>query len=432
MTRRWYRLTLPSAVAASMGLAAVTAAEPTPAPPGPAAAEPAPGPPGPAAAEPAPGPAAAPDANAVARELAAAIRGIAAAPGETAAAVRTVPEIDKLRTPDSPAFVILGISPSEIQRPTTPRGLAVALGGFVTGGELAIPQNFALEIAPYWLVPHRELAMARYRSEDLLRPLRTLSISVATTETQRSEAGTTGVVAHTDADIGIGFRTMLLQTGGDDACTAKAKSYANKLLPLVAPTDTDRDLAATKGTLGTPEYNAALDAAVQAKVDKLLAPFRTPDCVVLAASPIGFSLDLAGAIDVHAADAKLSRAATSVAGYALWTNMSYDTPSFSGVAVARLAARRLEIPGETVFDTGLRGSYKHGDYALSAEALVRHRWADPGGATTYKADVAIEYQLSEGTWLTLTFGKGFASAPGEAGSLFSLANIQWGIGKPIL
>jgi hypothetical protein len=87
----------------------------------------------------------------------------AAASSEAAA----IDEGDKLRTPDSPAFALLGVSPTDIQKPTTPRALAVALSKFVTSDAmLEIPQSLAIDIAPFWFWSQDRLTYADYVASD--------------------------------------------------------------------------------------------------------------------------------------------------------------------------------------------------------------------------------------------------------------------------
>lgn len=341
-----------------------------------------------------------------------------------------VSDFDKLRTTDSPAFVILGVSPTEIQRPTTPRGFIAALGGFVTESGFAVPKDLALEISPYWLLPHHDLSITDYRADHLARPLRTLSFSIGTTQTKRTESNATGtMVEHIDSDIGVGFRTMVFQAGPLDACTSAANAAGLALAQSMVLSAREQAQLAVAGPIGSTQYNAAFKKLVQAKVD---AQFRTDECVALVASTAGFSVDLAGAIDVRAADSKLTRAAASIAGYSLWTDLSYDIPKLSLAGMARITSRKDEMDDHARFDTGIRGIYKSKTYAFSVEALLRHRFTNSEDATTYKVDVALEYQISADTWLSLTFGKDFAFTPGDAGSLFSLAHIQWSVGKPAI
>ena len=43
------------------------------------------------------------------------------------AAAQQIPDFDKVRTPLSPAFVILGVAPTTVDRPTAPSALASSL-----------------------------------------------------------------------------------------------------------------------------------------------------------------------------------------------------------------------------------------------------------------------------------------------------------------
>src|SRR6187551_1174237 len=94
-------------------------------------------------------------------------------------------EFDRIRTPDSPAFVLLGVSPTDIQRPGTPMGLATALSGFVSGGDAALPENLSLEVAPYWLYGHLALTAAKYEQGGLANLYRTFTLSLGTKKTDR-------------------------------------------------------------------------------------------------------------------------------------------------------------------------------------------------------------------------------------------------------
>src|SRR5262245_7242034 len=55
-----------------------------------------------------------------------------------------------LAVPESPAFIIVGVSPTEIARPVTPMALAVSIASSAAGSTNFLPANYALEFAPYW------------------------------------------------------------------------------------------------------------------------------------------------------------------------------------------------------------------------------------------------------------------------------------------
>jgi len=63
-----------------------------------------------------------------------------------------------LTVPDLPAFILLGVSPTEIARPTLPTALSANVSTSSSNSTNLLPTNYALEIAPYWMLnPKLEL-----------------------------------------------------------------------------------------------------------------------------------------------------------------------------------------------------------------------------------------------------------------------------------
>src|SRR4051812_4001309 len=109
-----------------------------------------------------------------------------------------------LKTPAAPAFQLLGIAPTDVERPTTPRAVAVSLLSTLKQGDTVLPNGFAMEVAPYWLVPHSRLEFGTYINPSPAQSLRqTFSISVATSKAQSPPAEAAAGLL----DIGIGART---------------------------------------------------------------------------------------------------------------------------------------------------------------------------------------------------------------------------------
>ena len=125
--------------------------------------------------------------------------------------VDQVPDVASLKTPESPAFMALGIAPSEIQRPTTPTGLAASLAnGFVAGGSLPLLQNFALEFSPFWLFPHRRLSYEQVLDQPGRAIVRNLSFSFATSPKQLERINMDGSIDKLDyGRFSVGGRTTL-------------------------------------------------------------------------------------------------------------------------------------------------------------------------------------------------------------------------------
>src|SRR5690606_9372071 len=95
---------------------------------------------------------------------------------------KTVPSVNDIRTPNSPAFTVLGVQPTSIEKPSTPADLTLALDN-ATEGFTSFPKNFAVELSPYWM---SKTARSIKWQDDVERSLeesllRTLSLSFATT-----------------------------------------------------------------------------------------------------------------------------------------------------------------------------------------------------------------------------------------------------------
>jgi hypothetical protein len=340
-------------------------------------------------------------------------------------------DFDKLKTPASPAFTILGVAPTEIQRPSTPKAVALALGQFVSGANLVVPTNFALEVSPFWLFHHPDLTLEKYQSEDALRPLRTFSISVATTQTIRSEVDAMGTSTnHTDSDVAVGARSVLYQSEFSRTCIKAVEAYGIAMAETVELTPAEiKDLQGKYGK-GTPEFKKQAKALQQSKIDNAKNDLLTsPKCITDGTLVRGVTVDVAGALDWLAQDSKLTSEATSWHRAGAWVDAAYDSSEVGIAGMLRFAAEH-DMKTQQVVDVGGRGFFKGHNYAVSLEALARYRLDTDTDAWTYKVDIAGEYEVTEGTWLSVSFGKDFVFTPGNVGALFTLANLQWNLGTP--
>jgi hypothetical protein len=124
----------------------------------------------------------------------------AAARGQT-----TPPFQLELSTPDNAAFSILGVSPAQIERPTTPKALSLSLLAAATDDANLIPNEYAVAAAPFWMRPNR-LTIDQYVRPSVGQSLaQTFTISFATTPS----SGNT--------DVGLGFSTSPLAGHGSAA-----------------------------------------------------------------------------------------------------------------------------------------------------------------------------------------------------------------------
>ena len=99
-------------------------------------------------------------------------------------------ELNELKTPSTPAFTILGLSPTDISRPTLTEPFFMSLANGLNNG--AIASDVAIEATPYWWLPRPKLTYRKYyglkdeegksASSFMERLGRTVAISVATSD----------------------------------------------------------------------------------------------------------------------------------------------------------------------------------------------------------------------------------------------------------
>src|SRR6185437_9811916 len=94
-----------------------------------------------------------------------------------------------LQLNSSPAYVLLGVEPTNIQRPSTPSQFVAGLQNAVVNGKLQ--PNLAFEISPYYLKNPKDTSSKLFNPTDYLLNKKnffqtiyqTLSISLATSST---------------------------------------------------------------------------------------------------------------------------------------------------------------------------------------------------------------------------------------------------------
>lgn len=141
------------------------------------------------------------------------------------------PDLLVMKTPSSPAFVALGVSPTEIQRPTTPSTIAVDVLSRLTreNGSVTIPQGLALEVAPYWLTPRYDLTFGEYANEGLESAYRSATVSVATAPSSPAAApppdpAEPALPTPSGTDVAVGLRSTILHpslSAEQELCVAR-------------------------------------------------------------------------------------------------------------------------------------------------------------------------------------------------------------------
>lgn len=80
--------------------------------------------------------------------------------------------LEHYSVPDAPAFTMITTNPSRIVRPSSVKEFAVSMSQFFNGsGGFTVPEEFAVEVAPGWLLMGAKTSLAEYRQSPLRRAL---------------------------------------------------------------------------------------------------------------------------------------------------------------------------------------------------------------------------------------------------------------------
>jgi hypothetical protein len=106
-------------------------------------------------------------------------------------------DVSSVSSTSAPAFTVLGISPTEIAKPSNWNKFQASLYQNLTGNDGAAPKNFAMEFKPYWLSDHKNFSYKDYLEKEGFS-LRNLSLSIASAKVPYNK--------DTAQSLGFGFR----------------------------------------------------------------------------------------------------------------------------------------------------------------------------------------------------------------------------------
>ncbi|MCA2856522.1 MAG: hypothetical protein IM449_16930 [Microcystis sp. M065S1] len=339
-------------------------------------------------------------------------------------------KLSDLKTPNSPGFQLLDISPSSIERPTNPKEFSLKFLNLFNNGN-AIPKNFALEISPFWYFKKKNESVYKYLGVGEKTPeteklgaqwstgvLRKANISLASTFSD----STAGSLLKNTNYVSFGFRTNLFTFR-----TSKQNETINKAL-LDAAKRQDRiinDALHNGNSLNEAEkkldsdksYNEAIKIAEKLPLLQFDAAFAYSD----AFSDNSFN------------NRRFNRWALwgSFAINADFKSEKQDNHSLSFIFLAK--ALRDNVLKDTSnkifteansFDFGGKLEYSINRLTLSIEYINRN-YNDMKSINSERTVALIQYKISDNLYATGTYGKNF----GNFNNVFSLLGLNWGFGN---
>ncbi len=347
-----------------------------------------------------------------------------------AAQIPDAPAYNQLRTPVSPAFVVLGVTPTAVERPNTPADLAFSALNH-SAAFTSLPKDIALEFSPYWLFSHPRLEWR----DDVKRGVgasiaRTATVSFATAELGTSTRPVTG--------LAIGLRAAPFSGQLD---TVPIVELEVKLVGVsLAIQQRLASLRAQRRAELRQAHTHADSVAITTRFDSLQAPIaaalagapstgadttqaardsNTASFRAFSVTRRGFVMEIAGGAALQAPNATADSA--SLLRWGAWLTAGYEGSTWSFIFVNRFLAGAADSSTDGL-DVGMRILWTAKRYALSAEGVYRSFTASGAPGNQYRVAGVIDFELQHGVWLTGSFGRDYsADAPGSLIAQFGLS-----------
>lgn len=377
--------------------------------------------------------------------------------------------LDILRAPVSPAANMLGISNSQVDKPSDPAAFMVSLHN-ATDNFSTLPSSYAVDIAPFWLFGGKNIKIEDYLKTDsglssLGRNLKqSLTVSVATQTVPDTPAQGENLTR-----FAFGLKVALFRGNSID------ESYLNKINGLKSALKTlTSDLTGAVDTLllGDSHYqslkalrdsimrNSSLTfsqrtsmtqpirdqlAAIESNTLKTVQGEKQGEFNALKGimedaqlTRYGFKLDLSGGLAVDYPNQNYDNGEVTKAG--VWATTGWDWKDGTSVlAIARWlmhpdltftdATGGMSTANVTTFDAGARliHNVATSNFEISAEGLYRSTSRsdiDPGWRVTVNA----AYDIGKNKKLTFIYGKDFDGTVTKNGNVITALNLLVGFG----
>jgi len=338
-----------------------------------------------------------------------------------------LPELSSLRPSAAPAFILLGVSPEAIQRPSTPSDLALQALNRTTGLQ-TVPEDLAVEAAPLWLFGHPDLSWRGDTTRNVWQSIqRTATVSIGSAQLGTEEAPVTGLALGLSFDVLSGRISRAMQdtlAQIESSLTRQGTIYLQFAKPhLQALEDWFQQEIARR-----PEEIQAIRQVYQRRKQEIETTVREdPEYQQrleaererfqdFALVRQGWFLNVAtgGAWNFPGQvweNGEFRR-------FGVWTTLSYEgTDLGREVRITPLAVARFLTQAEDtlphVFDAGGRLVLSGATYAASAEWVVRTALGEEEHDPEHRLVGIFEYRLGPDTWLQGSFGRDHESPSGS-------------------
>lgn len=358
---------------------------------------------------------------------------------------------DLLLAPPAPGFVLLGIEPASVERPGAVTDLAVTILN-QTDNLSVLPENFALEFAPYWLFAERGITYEKYANHKNIKSnfLQTLSFSVATAFNSETSPDSPS------ASIALGIRFSLLRGKID----SEFNDYADSLDTLYKELDElnkkfepeqRRRIKKDETIRKLEDEFLNADAAIQPTIKPLIeaqvaqrkaeikqqveAEVREQHAENIESIKglisrlrlrrIGWKLDVAGGAVADFPQRVFDDG--SFSRWGAWLTGGYEWRKWIALGVFRFLGNyddsdqsNFDLGGRLIFD-----NFKK--FSLSAEGVYRNLPNSSTDDNQWRLALIFDYAIAKNKSISFTVGRDFEGK--QSGNLISLVNLLLGFGS---
>ena len=359
-----------------------------------------------------------------------------AAPASIVIASEESPEfevkLDELRIPDAPALSIIGSPKIEISNPGTPRAFGLSLIESFSDSDSAIPQNVAVDIAPYWWSKRKFNTLDDYicKTNDENIPealtcskigfgeslIRSLTISIASSEEDFELDGNNIDLTR----LGLGLRFSVIPGKINPAFVKEFNSISPENICLFKLDDNGNKQRLVGSELS--ECRADKTEALT-KLGKKLQELN--------ATRVGWQLDfaLASALDFNEDNfdnAEFTRFGTWLTASYQPTNSENKASSVTFLGIGRYLYDDFEDKGNNLVDLGGRVIWSPAETPLSASAEYLRRFGDDDDDRLVGL---AEYKFNDTYSIFASFGKTFEEDFTGNDDLVTFLGINIGLGQ---
>ncbi|MCX6829301.1 MAG: hypothetical protein NT002_08490 [candidate division Zixibacteria bacterium] len=354
--------------------------------------------------------------------------------------------LDLMTAPTAPGLVLLGTAPSSIEHPGNPTDLALTILNRIDNLNV-LPEDMAVEFAPYWLFFGRKITYSEFESNNLgANFLQTLSFSIATSSRAETSPDTNST------SLGFGLRFSILRGEIDKGF----EGYADRLDTLYKYLDTlakdfdsvlrersdgDPVLLALKGLMMTAgaEQQTWVEKSIglrrEAIKNELEREFRAnkesdiervrETISGMKLRRIGWKLDCAAGLVVDFPQRQFDKG--DLSRYGAWLTGGYELGNLSAIWLVRLLGNQNK-PDESSFDLGGRFNLSGWrQFSIAAESVYRKYHKHPVDKEQWRLAFLFDYAIARNKTLSFTFGRDFEG--NKSGNLLSMVNLILGFGS---